>query len=309
MKRYNFFGLTFSEDKNGHYPGQKIFVNRKNEQVKKQEKGLKEKIITSTIEKADLKEFSTVTFGANPDTQIVRQAKEALDQGQLEEKHLHQLSLNYNIMRSDLDAHPEPISPVVYNAKGDTSMDNDKDLTQTEIAEYIEENDRLKAQLENSNQLRSEVSENHKLEYAKRIELEDKVEELEKFRDLSHDQGEEIKRKDTEIAELQDRMTNIRNIEYKASKYDDMCSIARERAVEQYSKLQNVSNIKTPVELIERKRKSLKKIDDYEMLVEWGDRYLEKRDDALARDALRREKGEKTIAISQKPEIDKSRFQ
>lgn len=302
MKRYNFFGLTFSEDENGHYPGQKIFINRKNQQVKKQEKGLKELTITSTIQKADLKEFSTVTFGANPDTQVVRQAKEALEQGHLEEKHLHQLSLNYNITRSDLDASPEPISSRVNNSRGDRHMDNDKDLNQSEIIQLKEENVKYRKDLEQANKLRDEFQKRYETECLRTQELEGNVSELEQIEELYHKQVNTIEDRDKEIEELQARMVNVRHAESKSKRYDSLCGLAREEVIEQYIRANSKDS--TP-EMIERKRKQIDAIEDYDQLKSWAAMY---RDDAR-RLILKENRTALGVSKSEESEIDLSRFQ
>ena len=100
MKRYSFFGMSFSEDENGHYPGQTIYVDKKGKQTKEPKKGLKEITITSTINEADLKEFSVVPFGATPGAEIAQNAMRAYKSGKMEDKHRIQLNEEYQ-MRFD----------------------------------------------------------------------------------------------------------------------------------------------------------------------------------------------------------------
>ena len=100
MKRYSFFGMSFSEDENGHYPGQTIYVDKKGKEIKEPKKGLREVTITSTINEADLKEFSVVPFGATPGAEIAQNAMRAYKSGKLEDKHRIQLNSEYE-MRFD----------------------------------------------------------------------------------------------------------------------------------------------------------------------------------------------------------------
>ena len=100
MQRYGFFGMSFVEDENGHFPGQKIYIDKKGKETKEQKQGLKEIIITSTINEADLKEFSVVPFGATPGAEIAQNAMRAYKSGKLEDKHRIQLNAEYE-MRFD----------------------------------------------------------------------------------------------------------------------------------------------------------------------------------------------------------------
>lgn len=296
IKRYNFLGMTFAECSSGHYPGQKIYIDRKGKESKEPKKGLKEVTITSTIEKADLKEFSVVPFAATPGAKVIRgHAREALTAGKLEEKHLHQLSLNYKISRSDIENIPQPIP------KGDIDMDDKKDLSQTETVELQEENDRLKADLENSKELRAAYQQRYEDECVKTAENDEKIQQLEQIEDLYHKQEDTIKELRTEIADLQKRMVNVRHTESKAERYDKLCEKAREEVVFQYTR---ANSTKCTPEMEELQRKRVEKIDDYDELVTRA---------ALYRDDARRlvlGKGREEIrSAPTEPEIDEHKFQ
>ena len=114
MKRASFFGMQIVWcEKNGHYPGQKLYRDSKGKFYKEPGKGRTEKIVTSTIEDAELKEFSSVSIGANARAQIVNRAKEVVEKGDLKkelqdiplpiEDVLLQLSDRYPVIKSDFD--------------------------------------------------------------------------------------------------------------------------------------------------------------------------------------------------------------
>ena len=282
MKRYSFLGMTFAECQNGHYPGQKIYVDRKGNEVKEPKKGLKQITITSTIQKADLKEFSVVSFAATPGAKVItNKARKALADGKLEEKHLIQLSDNYNIARSDIESTIQPIP------KRGTIMDDKKDLSQTDIVELKEELARVKTDLENSKELYNEYQTRYDQECVKTTELEEKVDELEQIQEKYHQQEAALSERDAEIADLQKRMVNIRHIESKSERYDQLLETAREEVVFQYVR---ANNPKCTPEMEERKRKSLESCEDYTYLVNSAALY---RDDArraiLGKDAVRKE--------------------
>ena len=269
MRRFKIFGMAFVEDSNGHFPGQKIYVDRKNQEVKKTQKNLKELTITSTIQKADLKEFSSVTFGSNPDSKVFDRAKEAFEQGQLEERHLHQLSLQYNISRDDLEsAQPLP------KRRTTMSTDNEKTLNSTELIGLQEDKKRLQLDLDNANQLKGEIEVRYEQECAKTQELEQKIEELEDVEELYHKQEKTLAERDDEIKDLQRRTVNVAYSESKAERYDRLCDVAREEVIEQYIRASGRDCTK---EMIDRKQKHLDNIDDYEQLKSWASMY---RDDA-----------------------------
>ena len=99
MKRFNMFGLTFTECDNGHYPGKRILVDKNGKETADKKKGT-EITVTSTINEADLKEFSVVPFGSTPGAEIAENVMRAFNEGKLEEKHRIQLNEEYQ-MRFD----------------------------------------------------------------------------------------------------------------------------------------------------------------------------------------------------------------
>ena len=73
---------------------------RQGKEVKEPKKGLREVTITSTINEAELKEFSVVPFGATPGAEIAQNAMRAYKSGKMEDKHRIQLNEQYQ-MRFD----------------------------------------------------------------------------------------------------------------------------------------------------------------------------------------------------------------
>ena len=143
MKRYSFFGMNFSECQNGHYPGQTIFVDKKGKESKEPKKGLREVKITSTIQEADLKEFSVVPFGATPGAEITENVMRAYKDGALEEKHRIQLNEEYQI-RFDTRSNKPLIDKFIKsiektNKSGDQRMATTNDYIQDLIERAEEE--------------------------------------------------------------------------------------------------------------------------------------------------------------------------
>ena len=93
-------------DENGHYPGQKIFVDESGKETNPEDapdKKLIEKTITTTIEDGRLAEFSLVTMGATPGAEILQKAIAKYEEGSLEEKHIDYISKRYRLdVRSHL---------------------------------------------------------------------------------------------------------------------------------------------------------------------------------------------------------------
>ena len=89
-------GWLWSADKNGHSPGQRIYVDADGQEHSEEGAGRTEVLITAEITEGTLFEYSLVDVGAIPGAEVIKQAKlHKLDAQQMEHlKTLHGIDVN-----------------------------------------------------------------------------------------------------------------------------------------------------------------------------------------------------------------------
>lgn len=265
MRRFSFFGMTFVQCENGHYPGQKIYVDKKGKEHTKPAAGLTEKRITATIEDADLFEFSMVSFGANPDAEITDELQKAFNDGKLSDMHLAQLNDRYAIkvqgnklvggfppqlrrtLMNEPNVQTEPTTPTtpttepaVQSAPSVPSPPPTLTGSDNSLAEEWKAH-AAQLQVTNDN-LR------HENELLKAQEAE--VERLQAA----------LREKDAEITLLRDGVETVEQQKWKIAQYDLICGRERERAIGQWNRWKGQRTL--PGEE-ETKRKELAELQNY----------------------------------------------
>ena len=261
MSMYSIFGMTFMEDKNGHYPGQKLYISKNGTEYTNPGKGRTEKRVIANFEDSDLIEFSVVGFGNVPGSEIIQQkAIEAYEKNLLQEKHLVQLSDRYQI---DFKS-SELIRPIT-TTRG-TSMDP-KEL-QAQNEELKSENDELKKQMADKDDLlqtqKSSINQHSEEidEYkATVIELENKVEELQPY----EEQNEALV---NENNELKKELDVHKQEHYKVDQFNKMYEEVVEDAVTFYDKMADF----TP-EQVRNERERLLNLNNFNTLCGYRDEY------------------------------------
>lgn len=181
----------FSGDKNGHYPGQKIYVDDQGNEFSEPAKGLTEVLITAEVTTGDLFEYSLVDIGALPGAEVLAQAK----LHQIDPQHKEYLLNRHGIdldqpdqirdrtyrFNSPIKLLPENKSYSFPDKVGDRKMSdvlkqsNEETIQhlQEKNSELLEENGDLKAQLD--------ALDNQKIEYSEVVEENQELkQELEK---------------------------------------------------------------------------------------------------------------------------------
>ena len=229
MNRFSFFGMTFIEDKNGHYPGQKIYLDKKGNKTTDVTKRLTKERVTATIEEARLVEFSLVAFGAVPDAEIQQDLIKAWQSGKLSEKHLMQLDDRFAIKSSETGL-VFPIDPSGWANGGARSQivvpkriggsDMSVEQLERDLAASKELNDNLQKALEDATT---------ELEFAREkiVQLEDYEAQVGQLQDA-------LKQKDDELADLEANNASVKANEYRLRQLDDLLAKERAEAMHQY---------------------------------------------------------------------------
>ena len=257
MKRYNWFGISLSECENGHYPGQKIFVDKNGKQVSEPKKGLREITITSTINEADLKEFSVVPFGATPGAEVAEKVKRAFQEGAIEEKHRVQLNEEYQI-RFDTRSN-EPLIDEFLKSMGRESTSKQKSGGQR-MATTIENRDELIQEMISDARTDEKMDQANALSQiaSERDELFDTIEEYkDKFGGEDRDIEQNFIKLNEEIKKLRNEDSRKSAIE---DEYYQLLDGIREQALEEYER--KCDNQVSPTER-ERIEKRLQSTDSF----------------------------------------------
>ena len=267
MKRYSFFGMSFSEDENGHYPGQTIYVDKKGKEVKEPKKGLKEITITSTINEAELKEFSVVPFGATPGAEIAQNAMRAYKSGKLEDKHRIQLNEEYQMRFDTRSAKPlvdEFLKSIGREPTKIKNGENRMSIHNEHIQDLIDQavEDKNTDQVGALNQLAEERDEYFT--------------ELERLRDQYGDEDGSI---DQTFIQLTEQIDELRADASKHSaivkEHNDMLKIARSEAMRQFDRKANFQA--SPVER-EQAEQTLERTPSYLSVIQVRDAWKDSAD-------------------------------
>ena len=250
MKSYSFFGMSFTEDKNGHFPGQRYYVDRKGKQYDAPKRGRKEERVIGTIQEAELAEYSMVTFGAIPGSEIVQNIKDAYSKGLLEEKHMSQLSNRYSVYIKE----GEVILPITPNQNRGIIKVNDNILQQ-----QIKDKDELIAKMQTTQNSHSD--EVNRLE-ADKVDLESEVAELRPVK-------EELDASKTKIEELESEMLEYRSNSHKIQLYNGLVTNAIEDAMYHFRRVNSNASLQQE----EEERERLERIDNYDTIKVWADQY------------------------------------
>ena len=247
MEMYNLGPFRFIEDKNGHYPGKKIYLDRRGKEYSKKGPGREEKVIVGRNLDIDPREFSIVDDPNIPGSNIIQQVKEAWDSGLLEQKHLDQLSHRYAF---DFNSGilPQPIN----------KTDRGVNMTVEELQKQIEDKDHLiQTQKTSIDQHESEID-GYK---AQVIDLEKKVEELQPFEDEANELREE---RDN----LQNKVDEYEQDEYKSEQFERMYNDVVEEAIYYYDRTADY----TP-DQVRKEHDRLKNLKNYNTLTGYRDEY------------------------------------
>ena len=272
MKRASFLGMQVVWCEKAHYPGQKLYRDSTGKYHTKNSQGRTEKVVTSTIEKAELKEFSSVTMGANAQAQIVSRAKDAVKSGNLEkelkdiplavEDVLYQISDRYGIVKSELDE----IIPLGGNTMSD---DRNKTIDDTKNAPTLEISD-LQNELANVKKSLAEREDLHKTQQDTISQLNKQVESLEEelgkyeaMDDTIESLEDQVKKEQEEKNAYAERIEGAQKLEGIQEKYQVALTIKRDTVMVWYEKSRSTNA--TPDE-VQRYRKHLDTIDDYALL-------------------------------------------
>ena len=268
MKRYSFLGMSFSECQNGHYPGQTIYVDKKGKEVKEAKKGLREVKITSTIEEADLKEFSVVPFGATPGAGIVENVMRAYKEGSLEEKHRIQLNEEYQ-MRFDTRSH-EPLIDEFLKSIGQKPTTNNKSGGQRMAVRNEHIKDLIDRAVEEKNTDQADALDQLA------AERDEYFEELER---LHEEYGDDEGNIDQTFIRLNETIDELRADGSKKSEiekeYEQILATARQEAIRQYDRKTNFQA--SPVEK-EQMEQRLESTDSYYSIITLRDAWKESAD-------------------------------
>ena len=149
--------------KNGHYPGQKIYVDKNGVEYDEPGRGRKEVIITAEITSGNLFEYSLVDLGAVPGAEIVKQAQQLGLNPNQKQYIMSRYGLNIDDPGADLDKYfklGRPVELKIENKsfsfperKGDSTMSDqitkvDKETIDTltaELAKVTDKNKELQA--------------------------------------------------------------------------------------------------------------------------------------------------------------------
>ena len=202
MIRTTFFGINITECKNGHYPGMKTFVDKNGKEVTEDTKGAKEITVTSTIDEAELKEFSVVPFGATPGAEIAENVMRAYQSGQLEEKHRIQINNEYQI-RFDTRSNKPLVDEFL------KSIQEDKKTKQSGGQRMATKNDRTEQMLDQAKADRDSSQVEVIEEISEKLEAAEL--ELERLRDTYGDEEGNIDKaiveRDREIDRLREELS------------------------------------------------------------------------------------------------------
>ena len=225
MKRYSFFGMSFSECQNGHFPGQTIYVDKKGKEVKEAKKGLREVKITSTIQEADLKEFSVVPFGATPGAEITENVMRAYKEGVLEEKHRIQLNEEYQI-RFDTRSNKPLIDKFIQSIKKDKKLGDQRMATTNDYIQDLIERAEEEKNTDQVEALERTVA-----------ERDEACEELDRLQERYGDEDGDI---DAAFIALNETIEQLRADASKKTEvereYNKILKNAREEAMHQYDR-------------------------------------------------------------------------
>ena len=262
MKRFSFLGMTFIEDSNGHHPGQTIYVDKKGNEFSRPKKGLTKKVITATIEKAQLMEFSLVAFGAVPGAEVQKELIDAWASGELKLKHLEQLNDRFSI-KAGSGGLVFPISPQD-SAEG-AGRKNSSIVVPKSIGGSRMDQDRMEEQLEAAQALNEEYKADRDALIADRDALKERVTELEIFEESHNEVTEQISQKEEEVKSLKDRLNSVRDNEWKADRYNKLLVRARDAALKQFVRSKaDVTDTDR-----EREQARLSTLEDYDTIMEW----------------------------------------
>lgn len=303
MKRYSFFGMTFVEDENGHYPGKTIYIDAKGKEHRKPAEGLTKKTITATIDEAELMEFSSVTIGANSDAVITNELRKAFSDGKLEQKHLLQLNDRFSIkVQNDTLVGGSP--PMSDNeGEGDMAFTPDATTDAPEVktsdapplipstpptaepatppaAPPVSEPPQepvLKADpvVVSDPALSGEYHSDFVKMGSVISELQSEVARLKYLEETNKSLTAQLQERNSEIEILHRRKVHVDAKLVKIQKYEALCEKAVDWSVKQFNRWKGTSL--RPRE-DEQERTRLSQMDDYNQIMEWGGLYKNRAD-------------------------------
>ena len=241
VRRFSFFGMTFIECDEGHYPGQKLYKDKKGNLTTEITKRPTKERVTMTIEQAKLIEFSLVAFGAVPDAEIQQDLIKAWEDGKITEKHLAQLDDRFAI-KSGASGLVFPVTPSSGNGTGGSRSRSV--VPKLSIGGSTMSVEQLEKDLKNSKELNERLQK--ALEDAT-TELElsrEKITQLEDYEAQVGHLQDALKQKDDEIADLESNNASVKANEYRLRQLDDLLAKERAEAMHQYVRANPTANDK-----------------------------------------------------------------
>ena len=235
MKRVSFFGMTFISDENGHYPGQKIYIDKDGERTTEVTKRLSKERVTATIEDADLVEFSLVAFGAVPNAEIQQSLRKAWEDGKLTESHLAQLNDRFAIKSSESGL-IFPISALDTGSGSGTASSRSSIVVPKRIGGSTMSVEQLEKDLQVSKELNESLQKTLE-DTTTELELaREKITQLEQFEEQVTHLQDALKSKDDDIADLEANMSEVKANQYRLKQLDDELAKERAQAMHQYTR-------------------------------------------------------------------------
>ena len=266
MKQYSFFGMRFVEDENGHYPGQTIYVDRKGKEYDKPKANLTKVVITATIEEAELHEFSLVGFGAVPDAEIQAALKQKWERGELEPKHLQQMSDRYMIKSGKSGL----IFPVEGNSLRRRSMVNvPKSIGGRNVDKDIE---RLEQQLADQRDLNAQTMATLEEVREERNQFAAKADEFDALQNSHDDLLKEMGEMEAEVKELKAKLTDVNEEAWMARDYKRLMADEVEKTILEFTRHRGEDLRDGEIDM---ERAKLERMRDYAMIKQWHDFYRE----------------------------------
>lgn len=248
MRRYSFFGMIFASCENGHYPGQVLYIDDEDKEHSKPGRNRVKFQVTSTINEADLEEFSVVTFPANPDAKVMKELQSALENNELEPHHLDQLNLLYSIQQ--FDGEFRFMGSIDSLNKGGITMS--QGIVEGHVSQELY--DGVKSQ---------------NVEFQKTIdELNKELSELKGSEQTHTEVSNALTKANARINELEKELNDLQSDKAKVIAYDAECARARDAALAQFNRSRGLQ-LRPGEE--EEEREKLSNIKDLNQIREWED--------------------------------------
>lgn len=243
--------------KNGHMPGQTIYVGkgkRGKEESKKKKPGYKKYDIEGIMDSVDIFEFSLVGRAAIPGSEILSKIKQAFSNNELDDEQIDFLTDRFALTFSDEGIDFDKVT--LDNLNGVYLMDN------TEA---------LKKQIEDKDALIQKMSANLQAADDQNNEMDSKLLDLE-----AENQDLRVSKKDVEALEEKIEKLEAEAKDYNANShkivlYDQLVDKAIAEAVFQWTRAESATGRKPTPEAQEKQEADYRRIGNYETILTHAD--------------------------------------